>query len=71
MRRMHDMKIEVIDIYKQDVEALVTTWLKGEKEITMEGHRWFGRNGRSLHRKAVEGQVELDCWFSPRYWGDK
>ena len=48
MRRMLDMRIEVIDICKPDVVALVETWLKGEEEITMEGYRCFGRNGRSL-----------------------
>ena len=39
MRRMLDMRIEVIDICKPDVVALVETWLKGEEEITMEGYR--------------------------------
>ena len=48
MRRMPDMRIEVIDICKPDVVALVETWLKGEEEITTEGYRWFGGNGRSL-----------------------
>ena len=33
MRRMHDMRIEVIDIYKPDLVALVATWLKGEEEV--------------------------------------
>ena len=45
---MLDMRIEVIDICKPDVVALVETWLKGEEEYTMEGYRWFGGNGRSL-----------------------
>ena len=57
MRRMHDVRIEVIDIHKPDVVALVATWLKGEEQIAMERCRWFGRNGRSLHRKAVRCQV--------------
>ena len=70
MRRMYNMRIEVIDIYKPGVVALVATWLKGEEEIALERYRWFGRNG-SLHRKAVEGQVELHCWFSKRHWGDE
>jgi len=71
MRRMHDMRIEVIDIYKPDLVALVATWLKGEEEIALEGYRWSGRNRRSLHWKAVRDQVELVCWFAKWCWGDK
>ena len=42
----HDMRAEVIALYWHDVVALVETWLKAS-------YRWFGRNRRSLHRKAV------------------
>ncbi len=56
----------MIGIYKPDVVAL-----KGEEEIAMEGYRWFGRNRRSLHWKAVRGQVEMNCWFVKRCCGDK
>ncbi|MDA8031154.1 MAG: endonuclease/exonuclease/phosphatase family protein, partial [Alphaproteobacteria bacterium] len=55
MREGHDMRAKVIDFYKPDVVALVETWLRGEEEIAVEGYRWFGRNRRNLHRKAVRG----------------
>ena len=55
MREVHDMRAEVLDFYKPDVVALVETWLKGEEEIGVKGYRWFGRNRRRLHRKAVRG----------------
>ena len=55
MREGHDMRTKVIDFYKPDVVALVETWLRGEEEIVVEGYRWFGRNRRNLHRKAVRG----------------
>ena len=55
MREVHDMRAEVLHFYKPDVVALVETWLKGEEEIGVEGYWWFGRNRRSLHRKAVRG----------------
>ena len=45
----------MIDFYRSVVMALVETWFKGEEEIVVEGYRWFGRNRRSLHRKAVRG----------------
>ena len=45
----------MIDFYRPDVMALVETWLKGEEEIVVDGYRWFGRNRRSLHRKALRG----------------
>ena len=55
MRERHDKRAEVIDFYRPDVMALVETWLKREEEIVVDGYRWFGRNRRSLHRKAVRG----------------
>ena len=45
--------------------------LKEEEEIAMVPYRWFGMNGRSLHWKSVRGQVELDCWFAKKCWGDE
>ena len=44
----------MIDFYKPYVVALVETYAcmvegPGEKEIGVEGCRWFGRNRRSLH----------------------
>ena len=38
----HDIRTEVKDFYKPDVVALMETWLKGEKEIVVEGYWWFG-----------------------------
>ena len=35
------------------------TWLKGEKEIVVEGYVWFGRNRKSLYRRAVRGSGGL------------
>ena len=55
MRERHDMRAEVIDFYRPSVMALVEAWLKREEEIVVEGYRWFGRNRRSLHTKAVRG----------------
>ena len=60
MRWIHK-KIEVINIYKPDVVALVETWLKGEEEIAVEGYRWLGKNGRSLHWKGSGGVELLVC----------
>ena len=49
------------------VMALVENWLKGDEVIDVEGYLWIylylyiylwislGRNGRSLHSKAVRG----------------
>ena len=67
MREEHDRRAEVIDFYRTDVEAVVVTWLKGEEEIVVEGYRWFGRNRRRLHSRAVRGQVGLGCWFVKKY----
>ena len=55
MREEHDVRAEVIDFYRPDVEVLVETWLEGEEEIVVEGYRWFGRNRRRLHSQAVRG----------------
>ena len=55
MRRIHDMRAEVLDFYRPDVMALVETWLKEDEVIDVKGYLWFGRNRRSLHRKAVRG----------------
>ena len=35
--------------------AVVETWLRGEEVIEVDGYRWFGRNRKGLHRKAVRG----------------
>ena len=35
--------------------ALVETRVKGDKEVLVEGYKWFGYNRKHLHRKAVRG----------------
>ena len=56
IRKIHDTRAEVLDsVYRLDVIALVETWLKGDEVIGVECYVWFGRNRRSLHRKAVRG----------------
>ena len=69
MKERHDMRVEVMDFYRPGVMALLETWLKREEEIVADGYRWFGRNRRSLHRKAVRGSGrELGCWCLKRCW---
>ena len=37
MREEHDIRVEVIEFHRPNVVALVE-WLKGEKEIVVEGY---------------------------------
>ena len=55
------MKAEVLGFYRPDVMALVETWLKGDEVIDIERYLWFGRNRKSLHRKAVRGSGGIGC----------
>ena len=36
----------------------------------MEDYRWFGRNRRNMHDKAMRTLVQLVCCFVERCWRD-
>ena len=45
----------LVQLHNEVGGALVEMWLRGEEEIVVEGHRWFGQNRTNLHRKAMRG----------------
>ena len=55
MKEPLDMRARVVDIYRPDIMAVAETWLRGEEVIEVDGYRWFGRNRKGLHWKAVRG----------------
>ena len=55
MKEALDMRARVVDFYRPDIMAVVETWLRGEEVIEVDGYRWFGRNRKGLHWKAVRG----------------